>query len=280
MKSSTLFRVVAATIFAVAIPLAAQAQEITLQGVLSGKNFPTTMKPADLPDSYMAVKIATGEAGGLMDMITGPMMMVGGMMGGMMGKSDKEGKALGEIMEALELSWTDGQIVNLAGQAFVVTYKAGLGMGDMMGMGDSPNFSAIPLRLTLLRADSIKGLTPRPDMTKSELVRRFSAKLPSKTPGPKVETGVAEIERHECRQNLQMIANAVQAAKVTKGLRNYSTLFGAVSIALEPDLSSVPKCPLGGHYTVEKGADGTSTTYRIRCSVALHGTFEPGIDAS
>jgi type IV pilus assembly protein PilA len=89
----------------------------------------------------------------------------------------------------------------------------------------------------------------------------------------------ANAEKRTCRANLQTIANTVQAAKVSNRLANYSTFVGAVSIANEPDLQSVPICPTGGSYTIENGVGGTSATYRVKCSVAAHGTFEPGVDS-
>ena len=92
----------------------------------------------------------------------------------------------------------------------------------------------------------------------------------------------ANAEKRTCRANLQTIANSVQAAKVTGRLPDYSTFVGAVTAGpagLEPDLQSVPICPTGGTYTVENGGGGTSATYRVKCSVAAHSTFEPGVDS-
>ena len=89
----------------------------------------------------------------------------------------------------------------------------------------------------------------------------------------------ANAEKRTCRANLQTIANSVQAAKVSGRLSDYSTFVGAVAVATEPDLQSVPICPTGGSYTVENGVGGTSATYRVKCSVATHSTFEPGIDS-
>ena len=91
-------------------------------------------------------------------------------------------------------------------------------------------------------------------------------------------SAVADSETKTCRANLQTIANAVQASRVKNRLANYSSFTGAVTVALEPDLQSVPICPTGGTYTVENGVGGTSATYRVKCT--NHGTFEPGVDAS
>lgn len=86
-------------------------------------------------------------------------------------------------------------------------------------------------------------------------------------------------EKRTCRANLQTIANAVQASKVTQRLSDYATLIGAVSTAAtkEPDLQSVPICPTAGTYSIEQGAGATNATFRVKCT--NHGTFEPGVDS-
>lgn len=86
-------------------------------------------------------------------------------------------------------------------------------------------------------------------------------------------------EKRTCRANLQTIANAVQASKVTNKLSDYSTFVGNVSTTLEPDLQSVPICPTGGSYTVANGNSSDATTYKVVCSVAAHGSFQPGVDS-
>ena len=159
----------------VAAPILCPAQEVTLDGVLSGRAMPASMKPADLPETYMAVKFGGDSQGGLMDMLMGPMMMFGAMMGGMGGS--KSDPAAAAALEVMDLSWTDGQTINLAGQNFLVTYKVVMGMGEMMKMGDKPDFSAMQLRLTLMRTDQIKSLMPRPDISKAEFIKRLSAKI-------------------------------------------------------------------------------------------------------
>jgi prepilin-type N-terminal cleavage/methylation domain-containing protein len=93
---------------------------------------------------------------------------------------------------------------------------------------------------------------------------------------------VSNANKRVCRANLQTIANAVLANKVTLRSTDYSGFVGAVSTATakEPDLGSVPVCPNSGTYTVENGSGGTSATFRVRCSVSSDGTFEPGVDSN
>src|SRR3954471_9154153 len=89
---------------------------------------------------------------------------------------------------------------------------------------------------------------------------------------------IADSEKKTCRSNMQTIANAVQAARVETRAGNYAFATGPVSVAIEPDLGTVPVCPSGGTYTIENGTGGTTATYRVKCSLAAHGTFEPGVD--
>jgi type IV pilus assembly protein PilA len=93
-------------------------------------------------------------------------------------------------------------------------------------------------------------------------------------------SAVADSQKKTCRANMQTIANAVQAARVKNSAADYSTFVGSVSTTLEPDLSSVPTCPLAGAYTIANGSSGSATTFKVACSATGHGTFEPGVDAN
>src|SRR6476660_5373478 len=62
-------------------------------------------------------------------------------------------------------------------------------------------------------------------------------------------SAVADSQKKTCRSNMQTIANAVQAARVKNSAADYSSFVGSVSTTLEPDLNSVPTCPLGGAYS-------------------------------
>jgi len=85
-------------------------------------------------------------------------------------------------------------------------------------------------------------------------------------------------EKRTCRANEQTIANAVQAAKVSGKLADYNTLIGTVTTVKEPDLQSVPLCPTGGTYSIAQGHTSDDTTYKVVCTDANHGSFEPGVD--
>lgn len=89
-------------------------------------------------------------------------------------------------------------------------------------------------------------------------------------------------EKRTCRANLQTIANAVLANKITLRPADYSGFMGAVSVASskEPDLGGVPVCPALGAYTIAQGNSGDNTTFKAVCSLSAHGSFQPGVDAN
>jgi type IV pilus assembly protein PilA len=102
-------------------------------------------------------------------------------------------------------------------------------------------------------------------------------------------SAIGDAQLKTCRANMQTIANAVQAARVKSSLPDYSTFAaagGAVSVAKEPDLQSVPICPNAGAYTVVvagplNDAKGNATvmpagSFGVACSAATHGGFIPG----
>jgi len=89
-------------------------------------------------------------------------------------------------------------------------------------------------------------------------------------------------ERRTCRTNMQTIATAVQAARISNRYSSYSSFVGAVDSAKETDLKGLPVCPTAGpgSYTVVS-ADG-GVTYGIHCSEPTHDVpsdFTPGISS-
>jgi hypothetical protein len=77
-----------------------------------------------------------------------------------------------------------------------------------------------------------------------------------------------------CLANRQTLANATQAAKVTRRLADYRHLMGPCTVEKLPDLLSLPICMKGGRYSTVPVKKGSYKSYKIRCSV--HGDFEPG----
>lgn len=93
-------------------------------------------------------------------------------------------------------------------------------------------------------------------------------------------SSVAESQRRTCRTNQRTIATAVEAARVKSMSVDYSSLIaGGANSSNLPDLSlSTPLCPLSGTYSLSNGQGGTVLSYKVSCSIATHGSFEPSID--
>jgi hypothetical protein len=73
----------------------------------------------------------------------------------------------------------------------------------------------------------------------------------------------------------------VEAARVHTLAVDYGTLIsGGVTITNLPDLNALPLCPDGGTYTLQQGISNDNTTFKVLCSIQLHGTFEPGVDSN
>ena len=92
-------------------------------------------------------------------------------------------------------------------------------------------------------------------------------------------SAVAESQRRTCRTNQRTIATAVESARVKSMSIDYSALIaGGTGSSNLPDLTTTPLCPLGGTYTLANGQGGTPASYKVSCSIAGHGTFEPSVD--
>ena len=92
---------------------------------------------------------------------------------------------------------------------------------------------------------------------------------------------VSDSQKKTCRANMQTIANSVQAARVRSTAIDYTSLIsGGVTTANLSDLTAVPVCPSGGAYSLLAGSSGSATTFKVKCSVSNHGTFEPGVDSN
>jgi type IV pilus assembly protein PilA len=86
-----------------------------------------------------------------------------------------------------------------------------------------------------------------------------------------------DAQRKTCRANMQTIASAEQAFKVSDPSRQYTT-----DLTKLKDLQGPPKCPENGSYTVALNGDGSLT---VNCSLAGHNSngaggtgFTPGKD--
>lgn len=152
-----------------------QSAPLTIKELLDGSRFKPTMALDAVPSTYRAVKLETG-AGGAGAMFSNPMMWIGAMFGGMAGASGDTGM-LGMMMLG-DVAFTTGETARLAGQEFLVTYTLGLDLSDMVRMsereaaaGEEPEPPTFPLKLRLVRLDSITSVTPMPDFTPAMLAR-------------------------------------------------------------------------------------------------------------
>lgn len=170
------FAVLAATI---APSTAALAQGLTISDVVNGK-YPVKMAVSDMPDTYRAAKIIS--AGPVPDPISAlmPMMMLNN--GGI-------GAPSFELIKILDESWTDGTVVVLDGQRFLVTYRLDGSIIDILRQnavhsgavgGPPPTPISQSLRLLLVKVDGIQSIAPDPDLTKQKLLEFLG---PVATPG-------------------------------------------------------------------------------------------------
>jgi len=97
-------------------------------------------------------------------------------------------------------------------------------------------------------------------------------------------SAVADSQRKTCRANMQTIANAAAASRVKSGELDFAAIVTANSAGIIitgtdslNDLNAIPVCPSAGTYTLATGSGG-ATTFKVACSAATHGTFEPGVD--
>lgn len=147
---------------------AAFAQDYSLTNAISGVDIPITMKPAEIPDDFKAVKISqagAGDAYGLGSMM--PTLMAIGAVTNM-------GAPAEMFLEILPISWTKGQIVNVVGQEYVVTYGIDMGPETLKGMSGSKKLPAFNLRLKLIRTSDIGSLTPLPEWNKAKYLRAMA----------------------------------------------------------------------------------------------------------
>jgi type II secretory pathway pseudopilin PulG len=90
---------------------------------------------------------------------------------------------------------------------------------------------------------------------------------------------VSETEKKTCRGNLQTITYCVEAARLASGAIDYGDLIaGGVTRTNLPRLLEQPVCPSGGSYNLAMGNTGAPDTFKVQCSFAGHGAFQPGVD--
>src|SRR2546423_7883150 len=85
---------------------------------------------------------------------------------------------------------------------------------------------------------------------------------------------VSDSQKKTCRANMQSIANAEQAYKVSNVTHVYTSTIGD----LTPNLQAVPLCPSGGAYSVKLDDKGGPGTFTVHCSItATHDNGGDGV---
>lgn len=87
---------------------------------------------------------------------------------------------------------------------------------------------------------------------------------------------IADANRKTCRANEQTIGNAIHAHRVATRSSTYP-VGNAVTLALAPDLLTMPTCPESGTYSIVAGTG--NAPFGVQCSVGGHGTFQYGVDS-
>jgi len=137
----------------------AQAQSMSLDDLLSGNKYPSTLKLSDLTPQYRVLRLSvSGSGGGLGDLMGAfsPLMMRGGM----------NAQPGSDLLTLLGTYWTTGQTTSLAGHDFLVTYKLEMGIKTTVASGEP---MAVSLKLNLVRTDMISSISPEPEINVARL---------------------------------------------------------------------------------------------------------------
>lgn len=199
MKSSLVLRLVA--LVALIAPYASViAQEATLRSVLAGTSYPLEIKAAELTDDYRAFRMAKS---GNTDYFTlyGPMLSV---------SMAAENPGMAKLLGFSDAYWTKGDVANVEGQRFLITYKLSVDMTKLMTQGRfgtvpegaEKEFMSAPLRLSLIKVDSIQSIEPDPSLKPDDL-RKAMAPPEKQTP---IQTASAKTQT---LSNMKQVATAM-----------------------------------------------------------------------
>lgn len=265
-----------------AASIAGAQNQATIEGVLSGRGaYPGSLKAADLPESYKACRIrvaGSGSAGGgLFDAMGGIMMGVMGAFGSMGGDSPSQ-SAPPPFLAYVDVSWTNGSIVQMAGSEFLVTYAMDLGLADMAAMSDQKGAPSFPdLKLTLVKIAAINSFQPLPNLTKEGFVKAMST--------PPAET-VAAHSKSQTQSNLKQLALATMmyASDYDDVLPWPQSSRGAVSV-IYPYIKSLeivksPNPEGAEYYRFNANIGGASTIQESPAAVPMWYEAKPWPDGS
>ena len=98
-------------------------------------------------------------------------------------------------------------------------------------------------------------------------------------------SAVGDSQLKTCRANMQTISTAVQAGRMKAIAKDYSTWVGSdvptlIAGGKLDDFPQKPVCPLNGTYAIAAGSTGNADSFKVTCTVAAHGTYEPGVNSN
>ncbi|HVT14301.1 MAG TPA: hypothetical protein VHE55_18705 [Fimbriimonadaceae bacterium] len=131
-----------------------------ISGLIKSPPVPETMAIKDMPADFKAVDIQTTAS----DFAGAMQMSMFSMAGSGAGNSF-------EMYQLFQTSWTNGQTINSDAGEFLVTYKLGF---TPPSEGSYAPKMASELRLSLIRKDSIIGISPRNDLKRERLLEMMS----------------------------------------------------------------------------------------------------------
>ncbi|HEY3781669.1 MAG TPA: hypothetical protein VGL56_11325 [Fimbriimonadaceae bacterium] len=146
----------------------AYAQEYSLNDAISGSAIPLTIRPADIPEGFKAVKITQAGAADVfgINSVTSSFTSTA--------PATSLGAPAEMFLEMLPISWTKGQTVTISGQEFIVTYGIEIGPGTLKGMAGAKRVQPFNLRLKLIKTSDIGTIVPMPEWDKAKYLRAMA----------------------------------------------------------------------------------------------------------
>lgn len=168
---------------ALLLPYAAAVAQ-GIKEVLHGQGPAVTLLAKELPDDYRAVRITVNPSQTDLLSAYGPLLTMG----------DANGRSAGAMSQIIALageSWTNGQIITMEGDRFLVTYELNLDQVTALTRSSYWTFSPqsysaedpammpakpsapkpLTFNLKLIKVSSISSLAPDPNWTKADIVK-------------------------------------------------------------------------------------------------------------
>lgn len=132
------------------------------------------MAIGDLPDEYHAVELRSASESGLGELFGGPMAALM-MMGGFHSDNGNQDSFL-RLLSMSAIAFTKGETMEVSGTKFLITYMPAINAANIQGIVEG--HAKPDLELTLVRFDSIKSITPKPDVNKVTMLQQFAGPPP------------------------------------------------------------------------------------------------------